>query len=75
MDIKCIALDLDRTTLNAQGRLSDGNRKALLSLPAGVPFIHFQRMSCQFPELNMPLLPMAQLYTIFPPENVCMNTR
>ena len=29
MDIKCIALDLDRTTLNAQGRLSDGNRKAL----------------------------------------------
>ena len=29
MDIKCIALDLDRTTLNAQGRLSDGNRAAL----------------------------------------------
>ena len=29
MDIKCIALDLDRTTLNAQGRLSDGNREAL----------------------------------------------
>ncbi len=29
MDIKCIALDLDRTTLNAQGRLTDGNRKAL----------------------------------------------
>ena len=30
MDIKCIALDLDRTTLNAQGRLSDGNRQVLL---------------------------------------------
>lgn len=29
MDIKCIALDLDRTTLNAQGVLSEGNRKAL----------------------------------------------
>ena len=29
MDIKCIALDLDRTTLNAQSRLSDGNRAAL----------------------------------------------
>lgn len=29
MDIKCIALDLDRTTLNAQGRLSDGNRQML----------------------------------------------
>jgi len=29
MDIKCIALDLDRTTLNAQGVLSEGNRRAL----------------------------------------------
>lgn len=29
MNIKCIALDLDRTTLNAQGILSEGNQKAL----------------------------------------------
>lgn len=29
MDIKCIALDLDRTTLNEKSRLSEGNRKAL----------------------------------------------
>lgn len=29
MGIKCIALDLDWTTLNAQGRLSDRNKKAL----------------------------------------------
>ena len=29
MEIKCIALDLDRTTLNAQGHLSAGNRQAL----------------------------------------------
>ena len=29
MDIRCIALDLDRTTLNREGRLSPGNRKAL----------------------------------------------
>nr|WP_326186363.1 HAD-IIB family hydrolase [uncultured Oscillibacter sp.] len=29
MDIQCIALDLDRTTLNAEGRLSPGNRHAL----------------------------------------------
>ena len=29
MAIRCIALDLDRTTLNAQGRLSEGNRAAL----------------------------------------------
>lgn len=28
-DIKLIALDLDRTTLNAEGRLSEGNRAAL----------------------------------------------
>lgn len=29
MDIKCIALDLDRTTLDGAGRLSPGNREAL----------------------------------------------
>ena len=29
MDIKCIALDLDRTTLDGAGRLSPGNRQAL----------------------------------------------
>ena len=29
MDIKCIALDLDLTTLDKDGRLSDGNRQAL----------------------------------------------
>lgn len=29
MDIQCIALDLDRTTLNEHARLSEGNRKAL----------------------------------------------
>ncbi len=34
MKIKCIALDLDRTTLDGQGRLSDGNRAALLQAMA-----------------------------------------
>lgn len=29
MAVKCIALDLDRTTLNKEGRLSEENRKAL----------------------------------------------
>ena len=29
MDIKCIALDLDRTTLNAQGKLSKANEEAI----------------------------------------------
>ena len=29
MNIQCIALDLDRTTLNSQGRLSAGNRQAI----------------------------------------------
>lgn len=30
MDIRCIALDLDRTTLNVQGKLAEENRQALL---------------------------------------------
>lgn len=34
MGIKCIALDLDRTTLDGQGHLSEGNRKALLQAMA-----------------------------------------
>lgn len=29
MDIQCIALDLDRTTLNKEGRLSEKNRRAI----------------------------------------------
>lgn len=32
MSIQCIALDLDRTTLNKQGKLSNGNREALLAV-------------------------------------------
>jgi len=37
MDIKLIALDLDRTTLDGSGRLSRGNREALLrAMAAGV---------------------------------------
>lgn len=31
-DIRCVALDLDRTTLNAEGKLSLGNRAALVAL-------------------------------------------
>lgn len=31
MKIQCIALDLDRTTLNQYGKLSDGNRQALMA--------------------------------------------
>ena len=29
MQIQCIALDLDQTTLNGEGRLSPANRKAM----------------------------------------------
>ena len=37
MNIKCIALDLDRTTLNAEGRLSAGNKAAIeAAIAAGV---------------------------------------
>ena len=39
-DIKLVALDLDRTTLNSESHLSEVNR-------------HCLRMSYQFPELNM----------------------
>lgn len=31
MDIKLVAIDLDRTTLNSEGHLSEANRKAILS--------------------------------------------
>lgn len=38
--VRCIALDLDRTTLNSEGRLSAGNRKALTEIiAAGVHVI------------------------------------
>ena len=40
MKIRCIALDLDRTTLNGQGQLSPGNRDALLyAISKGVHII------------------------------------
>ena len=40
MAIKCIAIDLDRTTLNKEGRLSEGNRKALEAvIAAGIHVI------------------------------------
>ena len=38
--IKCIALDMDRTTLNRDGKLSEGNRKALeQAIAAGIHVI------------------------------------
>ena len=37
MSVKCIALDMDRTTLNAQGMLSEENKKAIrLAIEKGV---------------------------------------
>lgn len=40
MNIKCIALDLDRTTLNAQGKLSSGNYNALkMAISKGVHIV------------------------------------
>lgn len=37
MDIQCIALDLDRTTLNKEGRLSEKNRRAIeAAIAAGI---------------------------------------
>ena len=40
MAIGCIALDMDRTTLNGEGRLSAGNRRALeRAIGAGVHIV------------------------------------
>ena len=37
MKIRCIALDLDRTTLDSQGHLSEENRRAIVNaVAAGV---------------------------------------
>ena len=37
MSVKCIALDMDRTTLNAQGMLSEENKKAIrLAIEKGI---------------------------------------
>ena len=32
MEIRCVALDLDRTTLNREGKLGEANRKAIEEL-------------------------------------------
>ena len=60
-DIKLVALDLDRTTLNSESHLSEVNRKALMLLTMGYMYVsqadvhltHCLKMSYQFPELNM----------------------
>ena len=61
-DIKLVALDLDRTTLNSESHLSEVNRQALIDAisngymyvsQADVHLTHCLRMSYQFPELNM----------------------
>lgn len=40
MAIRCVAIDLDRTTLNQEGNLSEGNRKALEAvIAAGISVI------------------------------------
>ena len=52
MEIKCIALDLDCTTLNAEGALSEGNRKALeYAISKGIHIIIASgRPFCALPE-------------------------
>lgn len=62
MDIKCIALDLDRTTLNAQGKLSKANEEATVRpvakgimcvLPVEGRLTHCRRTLFPFRALNM----------------------
>ena len=61
-DIKLVALDLDRTTLNSESHLSEVNRQALIDainngvhvcIASGLHLTHCPKMSYQFPELNM----------------------
>ena len=78
MNIKCIALDLDRTTLNASGRLSDGNYNALChAIENGVHIVIASGRSFDTlpKELNMQLLLMVLPYTIFLQAPVFMNIR
>lgn len=84
MNIKCIALDLDRTTLNASGRLSDGNYNALchaiengvqIVIASGRSLIRCLKMFLLCLELNMQLLLMVLPFTIFLQAPVFMNIR
>ena len=61
-DIKLVALDLDRTTLNSESHLSEVNRQALIDaisngvhvcIASDVHLTHCLRISYQFLELNM----------------------
>ena len=84
MNIKCIALDLDRTTLNAHGHLSEGNYNALCNaiengvhivIASGRSFDTLPKDVLAVPELNMLLLPMVLLFIIFLQKHVFMNIR
>lgn len=84
MNIKCIALDLDRTTLNASGRLSDGNYNALchaiengvhIVIASGRSFDTLPKVFLLCLELNMQLLLMVLPFTIFLQAPVFMNIR
>ena len=79
MNIKCIALDLDRTTLNASGRLSDGNYNALChAIENGVHIVIASGRSFDtLPKdvLAVQLLLMVLPFTIFLQAPVFMNIR
>lgn len=76
MDIQCIALDLDRTTLDAQGRLSPANRQALehaiskgvhIVIASGRAFRSLPRDVVSVPASNTPSPPTAPPSTTSPP--------
>lgn len=61
MDIRLIALDLDRTTLNDQGRLSEGNKNALIKaiekgihivIASGRPFCSLPKDMTEIPGIE-----------------------
>ena len=76
MSIQCIALDLDRTTLNGEGRLSPGNRQALeyaiakgvhIVIASGRSFASLPRDVTAVPASNTPSRPTVPLCTMSPP--------
>lgn len=61
MDIRLIALDLDRTTLNSQGKLSEGNKNALIKaiekgihivIASGRPFCSLPKDMTEIPGIE-----------------------
>ena len=72
MKISCVALDLDRTTLNREGKLGDANKKAIEELigkgicvviASGRSFHTLPTDVVRIPRIYMRLPPMGRRFT------------